>query len=78
MSSSIAATRHATLSSRPLPGVARVGLSRCQLELKAFFREKDAVMFIFALPVILMVIFGTVSAMKCSRESSLRNTSCPA
>jgi ABC-2 type transport system permease protein len=43
-----------------LPGVLPVGLSRCQIELKAFFREKDALVFIFAFPVILLLIFGTV------------------
>lgn len=43
-----------------LPGVLAVGLARARIELTAFFREKDAVIFIFAFPVILILIFGTV------------------
>ena len=35
----------------PLPGVWRVGWSRGQVELKAFFRERQSVVFIFAMPV---------------------------
>lgn len=37
-----------------------VGLSRSRVELVQFFRERDAVVFIFAFPVILLVIFGSV------------------
>lgn len=40
--------------------VVAVGLSRSRIELVQFFRERDAVVFIFAFPVILLVIFGSV------------------
>jgi ABC-2 type transport system permease protein len=44
----------------PLPSPIRIGLSRGALELKSFFREKDAVVFTFSLPVIMLVIFGMI------------------
>ena len=37
-------------SSPTLPSPLRIGLSRGALELKTFFREKDAVVFTFSLP----------------------------
>jgi ABC-2 type transport system permease protein len=43
-----------------IPSTARIGLSRGGLELKTYFREKDAVVFTAAMPVILMLIFGTI------------------
>jgi ABC-2 type transport system permease protein len=43
-----------------LPSPLRVGLSRGALEVKTFFREKDAVVFTFSLPVIMLVIFGMI------------------
>ena len=48
------------LGGTALPGVLAVGLARTRIELTSFFREKDAVIFIFAFPVILILIFGTV------------------
>jgi ABC-2 type transport system permease protein len=47
-------------SQAPLPGVWRVGLSRGQVELKAFFRERQAVVFIFAMPAVMLVLLGTI------------------
>jgi len=44
----------------PLPGALRLGLARSAIELKTFFRERDAVVFIFAYPVIMLAIFATV------------------
>src|SRR5258708_39791581 len=44
----------------PLPGVWRVGLSRGRVELKAFFRERQAVVFIFAMPAVMLVLLGTI------------------
>jgi ABC-2 type transport system permease protein len=44
----------------PLPGVWRVGLSRGQVELKAFFRERQSVVFIFAMPAVMLVLLGTI------------------
>lgn len=44
----------------PLPGAWRTGLARGRLELKAFFRERQAVVFIFALPAVLLVLLGSI------------------
>jgi ABC-2 type transport system permease protein len=44
----------------PLPGVWRVGWSRGQVELKAFFRERQSVAFIFAMPAIMLVLLGAI------------------
>lgn len=49
--------------SRPragLPSTPRVGWVRTRYELRAFFRERDAIVFIFAYPVLMLLIFGTV------------------
>ena len=45
-----------------LPSTPRLGLARTALELKEFFRERDAVVFVFAYPIIMMAIFATVFA----------------
>jgi ABC-2 type transport system permease protein len=46
-------------TARP-PGVIRLGLLRGGLELRQFSREREAVVFTLAFPVILLVLFGTV------------------
>jgi len=43
-----------------LPGLARLALVRTRLEMVAFLRERDAVFFILAYPVVLMAIFASV------------------
>jgi ABC-2 type transport system permease protein len=43
-----------------LPGALATGLGRVGIELKEFFRERDAVVLIFAYPVIMLAIFATV------------------
>lgn len=43
-----------------LPSVARISVSRAGLELKSFFRRRETVVFTFALPVILLFIFGSI------------------
>jgi ABC-2 type transport system permease protein len=45
---------------QPLPGLLRVGLARAGLEIKSYFRNKQAVVFTFALPVVLLVLFGAI------------------
>jgi ABC-2 type transport system permease protein len=50
----------ASTAQPPLPGVWRVALSRGQVELKAFFREREAVMFIVALPAVMLVLLGAI------------------
>ncbi|GAA0429925.1 transport permease protein [Acrocarpospora corrugata] len=39
-----------------------LGLSRAGLETRMFFREKDAVIFTFSFPIILLVLFGSIFA----------------
>lgn len=48
------------MTAMALPSPLKIGLSRGVLELKIFFRERQAVVFTFALPVILLLIFGTI------------------
>jgi ABC-2 type transport system permease protein len=38
----------------------RVGRSRGQVELKAFFRERQSVVFIFAMPAVMLVLLGAI------------------
>jgi ABC-2 type transport system permease protein len=42
-----------------LPGALRTGLTRGRLEVRAFFRERQTVVFVFALPAILLVLLGS-------------------
>ena len=51
-----------TASTAPvsLPSVLSLGVARTNLELRQFFRERDAVIFIFAFPVIMLGIFSVV------------------
>ncbi|HJY24950.1 MAG TPA: ABC transporter permease [Actinomycetes bacterium] len=42
------------------PTIWSVGFARAKVEIKQFFREKDALVFTFAFPVILLFIFGSV------------------
>ncbi|MEU4538361.1 ABC transporter permease [Streptosporangium sp. NPDC023825] len=44
------------------PSVMRLGLSRMVLENRMFFRERDAVIFTFAFPIIMLVLFGSIFA----------------
>ena len=53
----------ATHAHRPavaLPSVTSLSFGRAALELKTFFRRREAVVFTFALPVILLIIFGSI------------------
>ncbi|GAA3486521.1 ABC transporter permease [Streptomyces cremeus] len=42
------------------PNVVKVGVARGALELKQFFRERDAVVFTFALPVVLLLLLASI------------------
>ncbi|WP_436759544.1 ABC transporter permease [Streptosporangium sp. V21-05] len=44
------------------PSVTRLGLSRMVIENRMFFRERDAVIFTFALPIVMLVLFGSIFA----------------
>ena len=52
----------ATAPSRPaeLPSLATTSLSRGSLELKQFMRDRRSMVFTFALPLILLLIFGSI------------------
>jgi ABC-2 type transport system permease protein len=43
-----------------LPGAWRIGMGRGRLEVVAFFRERQAVVFIFALPIVMLVLLGSI------------------
>jgi ABC-2 type transport system permease protein len=43
-----------------LPSPVRLSLNRTALELKSFFRRREAVVFTFSLPVVLLIIFGSI------------------
>jgi ABC-2 type transport system permease protein len=42
------------------PGLVAVGLARIGLELKTFSRNREAVIFTFAFPVMILVLFGSI------------------
>jgi ABC-2 type transport system permease protein len=43
-----------------LPSTLRIGLARGGVELRQFFRQRAAVVFVFALPAILLSLFGSI------------------
>lgn len=43
-----------------LPGLLRLGAARTTYEIRSFARERDAVVFVFLYPVIMLTIFATV------------------
>jgi ABC-2 type transport system permease protein len=47
-------------STARLPGAWRLGLVAGRLELAAFFRERQVVVFVFALPAVLLVLLGSI------------------
>lgn len=53
-------TPRATAADPPLPGPISLGIARAWHELRLFFRERDAIVFIFAYPLIMMGIFSSV------------------
>jgi ABC-2 type transport system permease protein len=57
-----AAARAATAAAAEatLPGTARIGRARIGIELKAFFREKQSVAFVFSMPAILLILLGSI------------------
>ena len=46
----------------PLPGAGRIALSRGQVELKSFFRERQSVVFILAMPAVMLMLLGAIFA----------------
>lgn len=56
-------TTRTTASQRPaaaLPSATAIGIKRIGIELRQFFRDKEAAVFTFALPMLLLVVFGSV------------------
>jgi ABC-2 type transport system permease protein len=49
-----------TTIAAPLPSTLRIGLSRGAVEVKQFFRERDAVVFTFVLPSFILVMLGYI------------------
>lgn len=45
---------------RPTPSALGLAYARTTIEVKQFFRERDAMIFIFAFPVVMLAIFGSV------------------
>ena len=52
--------QQAALTGTPLPSLLTTGLARGRVELMTFFRERETVVFIFALPAILLVLLGSI------------------
>lgn len=50
----------APAAARSVPGVAAIGRRRVVIELKQFFRDRESAVFTFSLPMILLLIFGSV------------------
>lgn len=50
----------APAESRHAPGVVAIGRRRVVIELKQFFRDRESAVFTFSLPMILLLIFGSV------------------
>jgi ABC-2 type transport system permease protein len=44
----------------PLPSLLTAGLSRGRVEVTTFFREREVVVFIFALPAVLLLLLGSI------------------
>lgn len=44
----------------PLPSLLTAGLSRGRIEVTTFFRERETVVFIFALPAVLLLLLGSI------------------
>lgn len=44
----------------PLPSALSLGISRAGIELRQYFRQRDAVVFTFAYPLIMMLVFGSI------------------
>ncbi|MFI5708805.1 ABC transporter permease [Kribbella sp. NPDC051620] len=53
------ATSH-NVTSKPLPSTMAVGVARTKLEVREFFREREALIFTFFFPIIFLAIFSAV------------------
>ncbi|HEY2505993.1 MAG TPA: ABC transporter permease [Streptosporangiaceae bacterium] len=55
-----AAPDTAAVGTARLPGALRVGVAQGRLELASFFRDRQVVFFVFALPAVLLVLLGSI------------------
>ncbi|GAA0953330.1 ABC transporter permease [Kribbella koreensis] len=55
----MAATSHNT-TDKPLPSTMAIGVARTKLEVREFFREREALIFTFFFPIIFLAIFSAV------------------
>jgi ABC-2 type transport system permease protein len=60
MSDTTIVTAPARAASPRLPSALRLGWARGIIETKMFFRERDSLIFTFAFPIILLVLFGSI------------------
>ena len=60
MTTSTQARPRALPAAAPLPSLLTTGLSRGRIEVTTFFREREAVVFIFALPAVLLLLLGSI------------------
>jgi ABC-2 type transport system permease protein len=58
----------------PLPSTLQVGLARGLVELRQFFRRKEAVVFIFTFPAFLLVMLGLIDNDPVSPGSEVRSS----
>jgi ABC-2 type transport system permease protein len=60
MTTTTQARPRAYAATAPLPSLLTTGLRRGRVEVKTFFREREAVVFIFALPAVLLLLLGSI------------------
>ena len=60
MTTQIQARTRPVPDAAPLPSLLTTGLSRGRFELTSFFREREVVVFIFALPAVLLLLLGSI------------------
>lgn len=70
--------RDPRVSPAPLPGALSLGLRRTRIEIKQLYRDKEAAVFTFALPMLLMVVSGRCSTRRSHPASRSASTSQPA
>ena len=60
MTTTTQARPRTALAPAPLPSLLTTGVSRGRIEVTTFFREREVVVFIFALPAVLLLLLGSI------------------
>jgi ABC-2 type transport system permease protein len=60
MTTTTQARPRTSLAAAPLPSLLTTGVSRGRIEVTTFFREREVVVFIFALPAVLLLLLGSI------------------